>query len=141
MNWVSLGGSVLPGTGKDEAVRTGKELDSEWSRKNINAAFTDDSFAQNGPIAIHNYYVHIRMQVQTSRFVVFGSDHQPLEEYFHNTDIFKHWFMVKLSIDRDSANSIIGELREMGVTRSTLFPDLEGLAMDLSEKYIIEKRC
>ena len=142
LNWVSLGGSILPGTGKDEVVGTGTAIDPEWATKNIKAAFSHNSYAHNGPISIHNYYVHIRMQVQTSRFLVFGSDHRPLEEYFKNTDLFRYWFMVRLTIDRESASSIAQELRKMGITRSTLFPDLEGLAMDLCEKHRINSdRC
>lgn len=135
LNWVSLGGSILPGTGRDETVQTGANRDDEWAFKNIRAAFSDNSNAHEGPIAIHNYYVHIRMQVQTSRFVVFGRNHSSLEEFFQGTDLFKYWFMVRLSIDSECAESILHQLAGMGINRQTLFPDIEGLAASLAERY------
>ncbi len=138
LNWVSLGGSILPGTGKDEAVRTGKEYDFEWALKNIRAAFLGNEYAHEGPIAIQNYYVHQRMQVQTSRFLIYGKKHLPLEEYFQDTDLVRRWFMVRIDIDKESAKNISEELRDIGITRSTLFPDLEGLADTLAMTYRIE---
>jgi hypothetical protein len=138
LNWVALGGSILPGTGKDEAVRSGIDVDQEWGKKNIRAAFSSESIAHENPIAVHNYNVHPRMQVQTSRFIVYGRKHDPLESLFESGDLVEKRFLYRIYIEKDAAALMTRELREMGVTRSTLFPDLEGVSLDLAERFRLD---
>jgi hypothetical protein len=138
LNWVALGGSILPGTGRDEAVRSGTDVDEQWGKKNIRAAFTNENIAHANPIAVHNYYVHPRMQVQTSRFIVYGSIHEPMESLFGSSDLMLKRFLYRINIESGSASLVSRELREMGVSKSTLFPDLEGISLDLADRYRLD---
>jgi hypothetical protein len=46
----------------------------------------------------------------------------------------------KLDIPRTGFVSMREDLRKMGVTKATLFPDLSGLAADIDEEYLRESR-
>lgn len=79
--------------------------------------------------------MHIRMQVQNSRFVIWGSDKRSINNYFAGTDLITKGFLHPFYISTTHCEAIYRELKELGISRSTLFPDLEGIAMDLGNSY------
>ena len=135
LNWIGLGSTILPGTAEDEAVSSHGNVDVEFGKKNIVAAFTSDEVAHPNPIAIHSKNVHIRMQVQRSRFTVHGKDKRSINDIFAGTDLVEKGLLHPFWIDPEAAQTIAEELKELGISRSTLFPDLEGVAQDLSQEY------
>ncbi len=138
MNWIGLGSTILPGTAEDEAVASHGNVDLEFGKKNIVAAFSNDDNAHQNPIAVHSKNVHVRMQVQRSRFTAHGRDKRSINDIFEGTDLSQKGLLHPFWIAPSSAQSISGELRELGITRSTLFPDLEGVARDLSDHFGIQ---
>ena len=138
LNWVSLGCSIIPGTGTDEVVNTTKEQDRDFATKNIRQAFTVDEIAHSNPLAITGSYVHTRMQVQKSCFTVHGQDERGIEQIFRMSDLKGMKYLEQIRISKNSAEKMYYELREMGISESTLFPDLEGIADELSKKYLID---
>jgi len=135
LNWVGLGCSILPGTAEDEAVATGGKQDPGYGQKNIVAAFTDESAAHPNPMAIQSKFVHIRMQVQRSCFTVHGRDKRSINDIFAGTDLDEKGMLAPVHVSPKAAGVISDELKEFGVSRSTLFPDLEGVARDLSDTF------
>ncbi len=137
LNWVGSGSTIIPGTGEDEAVTSHGEIDKEFGTRSIKAAFSNDSIAHQNPLAIYNKNVHVRMQVQRSRFTVHGKDKRSINDIFAGTDLINNHLLHRININPTSADRIKNELREIGISRSTLFPDLEGVAQDLTNDFRI----
>lgn len=137
LNWVSLGCSIIPGTGADEAINTTQEQDRMFATKNIRQAFTTDKVAHRNPLAITGSHVHTRMQVQKSCFTVHGQDERGIAEIFHVSHLVRMHYLEQIRISKKSAERMYYELREMGISESTLFPDLEGIAAELSNTYLV----
>ncbi len=136
-NWVGLGCSILPGTAKDEAVRspqTGVEIG--YGQRNIYAAFNEGLEEHPTSIAVAAIEVDIRMQVQNSRFTVQGKDKGCIYKYYEKTPLVKKGFFTYFRINRDSAKKIHQELMNIGISKSTLFPDLAGVADELAIRYL-----
>ena len=112
-------------------------MDHDFARKNLVAAFTDDTVAHQNPIAIRSRNAHVRMQVQRGTFTVHGRDKRSFTDIFAGTDLRTKGILAPIRVRPECAPLICEELRELGVTRSTLFPDLDGVAIDLAEAHTI----
>lgn len=86
------------------------------------------------PIAIKPAYGHERMSAQKSCFTIHGADRRGLDEVYAVHPL-QPGFLVPLTIDRPQVEMIRSELRVAGITHSTVFPDLGGLARELGERY------
>lgn len=73
-----------------------------------------------------------RMSSQLAHFTIHGSN-QSLEEVHQPND-----YVTKLEIPRSAHDRLRRELRVLGVRRSTVFPDLQNLALEISELIAIE---
>jgi hypothetical protein len=140
MNWVGLGCSILPGTAPDEKVWDGKRVQKDYGQRNIKRAFSSKPLKEfPTAIAVKTIYVHQRMHVQKSRFTVHGRDRGCLYEYYKQTPLVERGFFCRLVIGKENVNEIAEELNFLGISRSTLFPDLEGLTKELKEKWLFVK--
>ena len=72
---------------------------------------------------------NIRIATQKGCFTVHGTDPQPIESFFDNSEIQK--YLVKVKINKDSVASFREQLRIMGVTARSVYPDIFGLATEL----------
>jgi hypothetical protein len=77
-------------------------------------------------IAVVSQEIDIRMTVQQGFFTIHG-DATPLEEIPNAGE-----FLAKIIIPRNAKATIKKDLRVLGIRQSTLFPDLENLASELS---------
>jgi hypothetical protein len=146
LNWLSVGASIVPGTGEDE--RAGNERDG-WTIRfgwaNILPAFgatllneRDQPVSYETPMAIVPDYTHPRMQVQKSRFTAHSVRRESLHDIFRDTpdgDSFLRGFLVRIDITRTTAERIYLELSRLGISRSVLFPEVEGLSREASVAY------
>lgn len=62
-----------------------------------------------------------------------GKDRGCLYKYFEGTQLVQRGFFAAFRIDVEQAGKIADDLALMGISRSALFPDLEGIAKELSE--------
>lgn len=133
LNWIAAGGTPVPRFTLDEAAGNPRDGFTErWGLKSLFAAF--DPYAQDEelPMALVPPYVHPRMQVQQSRFTIHGARTEGIYELFTATDLVTRGFMEPMPVDKTSVPRLVEQLRTVGVTRSTLFPDLEGIAQDFA---------
>lgn len=93
---------------------------------NIRAAWEPRFGGFELPVAIIPTDIHPRMTTQRSCFTVHGYDPKPL------SDIIEPPIIQKYQIHSDGVEDIRSDFRKMGITRSVLFPDLDGLARELS---------
>ena len=80
------------------------------------------------PIAIQPVYKSKRIVVQKGVFTIHGNNKIALEDIPE----LRQW-LVKIDIDYVQMDLIKAELYMTGVTQSSLFPELSGLAMELKE--------
>ena len=94
---------------------------------NIRGAWENDSIGTEIPVAIHPTNIHTRMSSQKSCFTIHGKKQESLSNLVSNRILKKYIIPPKL------VNSMKKDLRLMGITHTTAFPDLDNLALDLSE--------
>ncbi len=98
--------------------------------KNIHAAWQNDEGGLDLPVAIHPTNIHPRMAAQRSRFTVHGKRKESLCVLLSDKDILK-----KYVIDDTNSKAMLDELRILGVSRVTLFPEIDVLAQDLTRLF------
>ena len=102
------------------------------AHENIRGAWEKDGKGVSLPVAILPPYVHPRMAAQRSRFTVHGLKKNSLNE-LAPPDILRRY-----KIDPPYRDSLKRELRMLGMEHATAFPDLEGLARELTVRYAPE---
>lgn len=95
---------------------------------NVAAAWQQDRGGTEFPVAIKPTYIHPRMNAQKSCFTIWGRNKSPLHEIVPS-DLLRLY-----RIRRNAIGRMTNELRVMGITRSSLFPELDGLAGELGER-------
>jgi hypothetical protein len=94
---------------------------------NIRGAWERDRLGTELPVAIHPTNIHIRMNTQKSCFTVHGKQKISL------SDLVDSRILKKYVIAKDSVETWRTDLRMIGVTHTSVFPDLDHLARELSE--------
>lgn len=89
------------------------------------------------PIAILPAYVDQRIKVQKSCFTVHGRAQDEFDQVFFESREKSggEFNLVQLVFSPTSSKKIKKEVIAAGISESTLFPDLEGLARELKDKY------
>lgn len=72
------------------------------------------------------------MAAQKSVYTIHGLLTENFDSLFNGTEFKKSGFIRKFII-KIKANKILSDLRTMGITDSTIYPDFEGLANDLKD--------
>ena len=135
LNWVLRKTSIIPGTAVDEVVYDGAgKVLVGIGRSDIEAAWTGVR-AEKLPLAIASTYVHVRMQVQSSRFTVHGASRTDLRRLFAKTGLLQSGFAKMIKIDPDAAEDLYLKLQEIGVSRAMLFPGLDSISRQFDETY------
>ena len=101
----------------DERINIGSE--------NIRGAWEHDIRGVNLPIAVHSTNIHPRMSAQKSCFTVHGKTKDSLNNLVGDKII------RKFILNPSKAETMQSELRMLGVSQSTIFPDLDGLSKEL----------
>jgi hypothetical protein len=95
---------------------------------NIRGAWENDELGVSLPVAIQPTNIHPRMSVQRSCFTVQGKDKSSLANRVPQE-------LRRYEIDPSVRHQMRNDLRILGISHSTVFPDLEGLAKELDELY------
>jgi len=91
------------------------------------------------PIALDPLLADQRMLVQHSHFTVHGSDVRGIDEMHVELGLKNGLFEIVVDLDADSLLYLRGHLALMGITETTVFPDLEGLARELRFEYDLDR--
>lgn len=86
------------------------------------------------PIALFGIYNNPRIVVQRGVFTLFGSSIQPME-WIYVRHHYPQDCLLKLIIKKQYVGNMLNSLTRIGVTDSTIFPDLEGLAKELKREF------
>jgi len=98
--------------------------------ENIRAVWEQDSRRGTTlPMAIRPTYIHRRMNVQRSCFTIQGKRQESLSGMVDDRVLRKY------VIQPSKVQSMRSDLRTIGITNATVFPDLDNLAKDLAELF------
>jgi hypothetical protein len=92
---------------------------------NIRGAWETDQVGTDLPVAIHPTHIHPRMSSQKSCFTIHGKKKRSLSRLVDVRVLQQYVVPPKAAVQMRA------DLRMLGVTSSTVFPDLDNLAMDL----------
>lgn len=91
------------------------------------------------PVAMRGVHNSARIVAQQGFFTVFGPQAEPLEKTFSWKKEGKHVFpsdcLRKYIIPKSSVISMREEVFSLGISESTIYPDLEGLAAELKRTF------
>lgn len=97
--------------------------------ENIRGAWFSDKHGMDLPVAVHPTNIHPRMSAQRSCFTVHGKKKQNMN------DLVPPGILIKYEIEPSVKQSMLVELHMLGISHSTIFPDLDGLAEDLAQRF------
>ncbi len=97
--------------------------------KNIRDAWEKEALGTDFPVAIYPTYIHNRMSMQKSCFTIHGKLQCSINCLVDSSIIKKY------VIDPDYAKEIRSDLNILGITNTSIFPDLDNLSKDLSELF------
>jgi hypothetical protein len=97
--------------------------------ENLGGAWENDRRGVDLPLAIHPAYVHPRLRSQRSCFTIHGKRKDGLHTLVPQS------ILRRCIVDPASRQSIIDDLVLLGITKSVVFPDLDGLATELKERF------
>ena len=106
------------------------EIPDNLGNMNINKAWTKESCGTPFPFAVHPTNIHPRMSSQISRFTIHGEIETDMQEMDLGDRILRNYVIADEAIPK-----IKIELRMMGISHSSLFPELDGLSEELSIIY------
>ena len=107
--------------------------DHQKLRPHFAAPFDTDELPPCTVVAIYPAQVDTRMLVQSSAFTIHSSE-TAIEDMHSNS----RW-LKSFAIPANEKRRILGDLRELGIRRCTLFPDLQNLAADLKLRYFDDR--
>ena len=105
----------------------------------LSAAYSGIRFPRY-PIALDPTLTAQRMLVQHSHFTVAGSDQRGLEEMAAELELGDSLFQAVIDLDADGIEYMLQSLSWLGITETSIFPDLEGLARELRLQYHLDRK-
>jgi len=97
--------------------------------ENFRGAWEQDRRGVELPVAIHPTDIHPRMSAQRSCFTIHGKKKQCMN------DLVPPSILKRYEVAPNMKHKMLMELRMLGVSHSTIFPDLDGLAKDLAQRF------
>jgi hypothetical protein len=91
------------------------------------------------PLAVQASAVDRRVTAQRSCFTIHGWDEDDFESMLASTVLIYRGFFRKYLIKRSRASAILRQLDDMGISFSTVYPDLSGLAKELKFRFLTVK--
>ena len=85
------------------------------------------------PLLLYFFHITRRIAAQRSRFIVFGTECDWLSKYSKKTGSS----LKTITIEAKSVPAIRIELRDSGMTESVIYPDLDGLGREISQRWKI----
>ena len=87
------------------------------------------------PLAVQASAVDLRVAVQRSCFTVHGWDETGFENQLSDTNLMQQGYFRKYVISRTRTERLLGEIEDLGISYSTAYPDLPGLAKELRRRF------
>jgi len=100
--------------------------------ENVCGAWEEDGPGVPLPVAVHPSYVHSRLRAQRGCFTIHGKRKEGLPALVPGT------ILKRYEVDPGCRSGMMRDLATLGVTESVAYPDLDGLARDLRQRFLGE---
>ena len=90
------------------------------------------------PLALYGAHSNPRIIAQRGAFMIFGLSKSPMEVEFE-TDEYPAEALSKLEIPPASIDALRASVDAIGMTESMIYPDLGGLARELTRRYGLKR--
>ena len=104
---------------------------------NFRTAFEKGAVGHELPVAIYPASIDIRVSAQKSCFTIHGKNTTSIDDVFRES-LMKRSYLLKYPIIPTKKDEILSDLRIMGISYSTLFPDFDGLSEEL--RFVFSKK-
>ena len=94
----------------------------------------------NFPVALYGAHNSPRIVAQRGVFVIFGQNMSPMESLYSSERHFQKNSLIKIIISKELLPDMRKAILEHGVTESVVYPDLEGLSMEIQRDFGFEAR-
>jgi len=131
LNEITLGQAVFPNTWTEPGVHY---FQFPFSKRPA----AEFEHLPDGPMAVLPTFIHARMSAQRSCFTIHGLNNTSFEEQFADHAFVADGYLRKYIIVRSAFRKIRQELRLLGVSHATVFPDLDGLSREAKEDFLLE---
>ncbi len=101
------------------------------------APYSDKKQLPRYPIALDPTFIAQRMLAQHSHFTLHGYDARGLDEMKDELDLGNALFKIAIRIKDDSLRMLRQRIALLGISETTIFPDLGGLGRELRLEYDI----
>ncbi|WIF66768.1 FRG domain-containing protein [Metapseudomonas otitidis] len=135
LNPVEWNKSVYAGTGFDGKILMPGNADARLKRYSPDEVY---GFPTNmPPVALRGVHNSARIVAQQGFFTIFGPEKKSLEDFFSEAKdsndqyIFPNDCLFRLKIPKGEILQMKNEIFSLGVSESTIYPDLEGLAAEM----------
>lgn len=100
--------------------------------KTVSQYFEDETKLPDYPVALLPSHIDVRIISQKSVFTIHGKKKDGFLDLINQ---HKDARIIKLRIDGKKAKVVRDQVETLGITETTLFPDLEGLAREIKREY------
>jgi FRG domain len=94
----------------------------------------DITYRKGEPVALYGMYNSPRIVAQRGTFCLFGKSRKPMETTYIDNG-YPQDSLEKLLIPRDQINGLLKSLMRIGITDSVVYPDLDGLALEIRRAF------
>lgn len=112
-----------------------KILDKSHRRLGDYAFGKDFERYREEPLMMKGSYNSPRIVAQRGCFTVFGKSFVPLQKYVAANAEIPDDALQKIVIDRAKASEIFASLIKKGITETFVYPDMEGLSLEVTRKH------
>lgn len=127
--------AAYAGTGFTGGVLSAKDV---WLKRYS----PSEVYTANGklpPVAIRGVHNSARIVAQQGYFTVFGPQAEPMEDTYlwtkDKNNVFPQDCLIRFVIPKEKVNGLRDEIFSLGISESSIYPDLEGLAVELKRNF------
>jgi hypothetical protein len=117
-------------------------IPNTWAQESVlerfRIAFGTSQSPGEFPVAVHPSYVHARVRRQKSTFTIHGQRRDDFEVIAQSAGLVGYGFFHKFQMPSTSVRPIVQQLHALGITPSTVWPDLDGLGKELKLRAFLE---
>jgi hypothetical protein len=121
---------------KSLVLYTGTDAVGQYTAdKVIRKHYFDEHKLAKYPVAVFPPHVDPRIVAQKSVFTIHGKDRDGFYSLLKKHGARAQVCMLKISANPRKISNMVDELSRLGVTETTVFPDLEGLSREIKAEY------
>ncbi|CDO36928.1 FRG domain-containing protein [Novosphingobium sp. KN65.2] len=112
----------------------GEILDENCEEIKAYSPGTEIDHRATKPVMIYGTHNSPRIVAQRGVFALFGKGLTPMEKIFED-EAFSKDILTKVIIKKEHIDGVLKSLFQKGITESVIFPDLQGLALEIRRKF------